>query len=152
MSTMLATIQSQLLQVLKDHRSGSGNTEYPKFLDNYAGQLRKPEQVDGTPAIYVDLPDDFEVSTEDAGFNLLNLSGNPALVLFTENQAGHEDTRTEMADLIDWVIGALKGQTLTVNELPIPIERIRGRVFPEYDENGNMAVAVLTVMLTAFED
>lgn len=150
MSEMVSTIQAQLLQLLRDHRQASAESGYPRYLEPYAGQLQRPRQVDGTPAVYVDVPAQFEVSADDGGFNLLNMAGNPELVLFAENQASAEDTRSAIAGLIDWTIGALKGQTITINALPIPFERVTGRILTDYDLK--MAVAVLTVILTSFED
>lgn len=150
MSDRISPIQTQLLSILRDHRQNSADPGYPKFLDPYGGQLLDPRQIDGLPALYVDVPGQFEIDSADGGFDLLNVHGSPELVLFAENAASAEDTRSAIAELIDWTIEALKGQMLQLADGPVPLERISGRILTDYDKK--IAASVLRVQLTSLEN
>ncbi|MDZ7802371.1 hypothetical protein [Thiohalophilus sp.] len=99
------------------------------------------------PALYVNLSNQFNLNADDIEGALLSGTFSADIILFDKNNLNQEKTYGEMAVLIDWTINALRGETITVGGVPIPVsEDIQGEFFPALN------AVVLTLNLGAFDD
>lgn len=146
---VVSELQQQILTVLRDAKTAGGSS-YPKYIDPYEGQLRTGKSP--TPAVYVDVTGSFAMNDESSAGDGGLWKGDfaPELVLFEENKASKKDNVSKIAELADWVIGAIKGKTITVNAVPIQLsDRIEGNFVSDYDEK--KAAAVLKLPMATFE-
>lgn len=146
MSETLTGIQQAMIAHFEAAQGG-----YPKLIEPYGGQLLRPGELTALPALYVDAPANFTIDSDDARFELLNFDAPPELVLFAHNEAGSRANQSAMTELTDWCVDALQGAVLTVNGVPLSVQRIRGRIITDYPKS-KVAVGVLTVEFTSFQN
>lgn len=147
MSSLISGIQSALVTLLKNAKTATP-TNAPKVIEAYGGQFENPKKlVRNMPAIYVNSSNQFSITNADIEGALLDGVFNTDIILFSKNNLNQEKTYGDMAVLIDWVIDALRGETVTVEGVPIPVaEDIQGEYFPALD------CVVLTLNLGATDD
>jgi len=133
---MISDTQTALLNILLDARTNSSNPDYPAIIENYAGQLRDPKQyVLAMPAVYVDVPVNFELNGIDAPATELDGDFYPEIVCFCENLAGKEEEASDGAKLIDWIINAIRGQIITVNGFPVTVSNsVKARLLTDFED------------------
>lgn len=144
--SMISDMQTELIKWFPDKASGG----LPEKVAPYGGELKDPRGIRTLPALFVDVPSNFQIESEDAKFQLLNMNGTPELVLFDRNAASGKDNRSDIAKLIDWTIEQMQGSTITINLVPLPVSRVEARILTDYDDK--IAAAVLTLYFTSFQD
>lgn len=146
MSDIISGIQSELVTLFTDQKT-EVPANAPKVIEAYGGQFENPKKlVRNMPALYVNSSNQFNLQANDITAHFHTGSYNVDVILFSKNNLNQEKTYGEMAVLIDWVLEALRGKTITVDGIPIPVaEDIQGEFFPAMD------AAVLTLNLGALE-
>lgn len=147
MSNVITGIQTGLIDIFKDAKTASpGNA--PKIIRAYNGELRDPKGlVRNMPALFVDVTSDFLLTADDFGGELHSGTYSPEVILFDKNNLNKDKTYGEMAVLIDWVIAALRGATITIDGHVMPVAtEIRGRYLGDI-----VPAAVLTLTIGSLE-
>lgn len=146
MADIISGIQSELVTLFKDKKTDTP-TNAPDLIEAYGGQFENPKQlVDIMPALYVNSSNQFSLQADDITGQFHTGNYKVDLILFSKNHLNKERTYGDMAKHIDWVLEALRGRSITVDGIPIPVaEDIQGEFFPAMD------AAVLTLNIGALE-
>lgn len=147
MPDMITGIQTELIELFKTAKTETPSGA-PEKIKAYNGELKNPKRLVKTmPLLCVDVTSDFSLEADDIEGALHSGTYSPEIILFDENKLNKEETFGEMAVLIDWTINALRGQTITVGDIPITVaDQIRGRYLGDL-----VPAAVLTLNLGTSE-
>lgn len=145
---MVAELQERILDILIAKKTAADEavpaTYSPKKIAAYDGELNKLNQVRTLPAVYVDVPGEFEIEAMGSGGSLYNGDFNPDIVIFENNKASGSDKAHDLAVAVDWVIKSLKDEVIMINDAPLELSRrIRAQLFTDIEP----ASAILTLVL-----
>tara|TARA_Y100001935_G_scaffold253785_1_gene260942 strand:- start:155491 stop:155925 length:435 start_codon:yes stop_codon:yes gene_type:complete len=144
---MIAELQTALIELFE---AAHAETAYPKQIKPYGGEMKNEcRNVNHLPSLYVDVVTAGRITADDIEGLLVTGELRPEIILFDENKARGRARFGTLASGIDWVLNALKGQVVTVNDVPLAVgQDIQFRAIPDFFK----PVAIITPTLTLMED
>lgn len=144
----LSPIQQKIIEILQDKADESSDAFKPAQIDGYGGQLAGNRPVRNLPAAFVDPAQTFEMNAQDSAGEIFDGRYEPQIIIFAQNKASGADKVSDLAKVVDWVINALKGETIDVHGEIVELTRqVRGRLITDIEP----ASAIITLDLTNFE-